>query len=382
MTRPWFMRGRMDADLLIEAGRVVCPATGRDGPGAVAVRGDRIVAVGEPVAARRVLRFPNGILLPGLIDLHAHPANEGSKFGVSPDVAMLPRGVTTVLSQGDAGADNWADYRATTIEACRTRVRLAINLSRRGESMPGGCFEVADDADVDACVAAIRDGGELIWGVAANVSAICCGATDPRLIARRALAVAEATGKPLLYGLHQPEGWAFEEQLALLRPGDVVTYCFRRVPTPIVEGERVLPAVREARERGVLFDVGHGMTSFSFPKAEAAIADGFTPDTISTDGQAKHVGQVPTHDLPRTMAKLRAAGMAEHEVFAAVTARPARILGLAPEVGQLTVGACADLAVLAWREDGAPLVDVDGVAREGGCWEAVCTVRGGRVAGE
>jgi dihydroorotase len=369
----------MEADLLIEAGRVVCPETGLDGPGGVAVRGDRIVAVGQAVAARRVLRFPEGILLPGLIDLHAHPAREGSKFGVDPDVAMLPRGVTTVMSQGDAGADNWAQYRETTIEACWTRVRLAINLSRRGESMPGGCFEVAEDADVDACVAAIRDGGELIWGVAANVSAICCGETDPRLMARRALVVAEATGKPLLYGLHQPERWPLAEQLALLRPGDVVTYCFRREPTPPLEDGHIIPAVRAARERGVLFDVGHGMTSFSFPVAEAAIADGFPPDTISTDGYARHVGQVPPHDLPRTMAKLRAAGMAEAEVFAAVTARPARILGLAPQIGQLTVGACADLAVLAWREEGATLVDVDGVVRAGGYWEAICTVRGGRV---
>lgn len=371
----------MDADLLIEAGRVVCPATGLDGPGAVAVRGDRIVAVGETVEAQRVLRFPEGILLPGLVDLHAHPAREGSKFGVDPDVAMLPRGVTTVMSQGDAGADNWARYRETTIEGCRTRVRLAINLSRRGESRPGGCFEVAEDADVDACVAAIRDGGNLIWGIAANVSAICCGATDPRLMVRRALAVAEATGKPLLYGLHEPGAWPYEEQLALLRPGDVVTYCFRREPTPIVVEGRVHPAVREARERGVLFDVGHGMTSFSFPMAEAAIADGFAPDTISTDGYVRHVGQVPTHDLPRTMAKLLAAGMGEAAIFAAVTAHPARILGLAPEVGQLTVGACADLAVLAWREDGAALADVDGVVRPGGCWEAVLTVRGGEVVG-
>lgn len=288
-----------EADLLIEAGRAVCPATGRDGPGAVAVRGDRIVAVGKPVGARRVLSFPDGILLPGLIDLHAHPARGGAKFGVDPDAALLPRGVTTVLSQGDAGADNWPRYCETTIAASRTRVRPAINLSRRGESMPGGCFEVADDADVDACIAAVRAGGDLIWGVAANVSALCCGATDPRLIARRAMAVAEATGRPLLYGLHQPEGWPLAEQLALLRPGDVVTYCFRRVPPPILEAGRIAPAVRAARERGVLFDVGHGMTSFSFPMAEAAIAQNFPPDTISTDGYAQHVGQTPPHDLPR-----------------------------------------------------------------------------------
>ncbi len=198
-------------------------------------------------------------------------------------------------------------------------------------------------------------------------------------MARRALAVAEATGRPLLYGLHEPEEWPYEEQLALLRPGDVVTYCFRREPTPIVVDGRIHPAVREARERGVLFDVGHGMTSFSFPMAEAAIADGFPPDTISTDGYARHAGQTPPHDLPRTMAKLLAAGMSEGEIFAAVTARPARILGLAPEVGQLTIGTCADLTVLAWREDAEPLADADGVVRPGGCWEAVLTVRGGRV---
>src|SRR6476620_8312711 len=174
--------GEAVADLLIEAGRVVCPATGRDGPGAVAVRGDRIVAVGRATPARRILRFPDGIVLPGLIDLHAHPATEGSKFGVDPDVAMLPRGVTTVLSQGDAGADTWPRYRATTIATARTRVRLAINLARRGESMPGGCFAVAADADVDACVAAIADGREAIWGIAVNVAASGCGPTDPRLI--------------------------------------------------------------------------------------------------------------------------------------------------------------------------------------------------------
>ena len=192
-------------------------------------------------------------------------------------------------------------------------------------------------------------------------------------------AAAGQVGLPLLYGPHEPERWPLAEQLDLLRPGDVVTYCYRRAPTRILAGGRVLPEVRAARERGVLFDLGHGMTSFSFPVAEAAIADGFPPDTISTDGYARHLGQVPPHDLPRTMAKLRAAGMPEAAIFAAVTARPARILGLAPEIGQLTAGACADLTVLAWREGAAPLADVDGVTRPGGCWEAVLTVRAGQI---
>ena len=118
-------------DLLVSAGRVVCPATGLDGPGAVAVRGDRIVAVGDQIdgAARETLDFPDALLLPGLVDMHAHPAREGSKYGVDPDVHFLPRGATTVLSQGDAGAGNWARYRESIIEGARTRVSDWLSIS-------------------------------------------------------------------------------------------------------------------------------------------------------------------------------------------------------------------------------------------------------------
>lgn len=116
-------------DLLIRAGRVFCAGSALDGPGAVAVSGDRIVAAGPDVAgqARQTLDFPAGILLPGLVDLHAHPGRGGSKYGVDPDLHFLPRGVTTVLSQGDTGAADWPAYRADVIERSRTRVRLAID---------------------------------------------------------------------------------------------------------------------------------------------------------------------------------------------------------------------------------------------------------------
>lgn len=366
-------------DLLIRAGRVYCSDTGFEGPGAVAMTGDRIAACDREVTgdARTTLDFPHDVLLPGLVDLHAHPAREGSKYGVDPDLEFLPRGVTTVMSQGDAGADNWARYRETTIAASRTRVRLAINLSRRGESVPGGCCENIDDCDVHACVAAIEDGGDDIWGVSANVGEIACGATEPREVMRRALQVAERTRRPLLYGMRRHDQWPMEEQLALLRPGDVVTYCFRPEPGGIVANGRVHPAASAAHERGVLFDVGHGMNSFDFNVAAAALADGFAPDTISSDQYLKHVGSQPQHDLPRVMSKMIAAGMTEADAFAAVTRRPACVLGLAGEIGTLRVGACADLTVLRWNESGA-LADAFGAQRVGGCWEAVLTVRAGQ----
>src|SRR5204862_2173133 len=135
----------------------------------------------------------------------AHPARSGSIFGVDPDLEILPNGVTTVLSQGDAGASNWPCYRETTIEASQTRVRLAINLSARGEATAQGCFANREDIDVEACVRTIeQDAGRHIWGIAVNVSHHACGPTDPREVLDQALRVAERIGRPLLCGMRRP----------------------------------------------------------------------------------------------------------------------------------------------------------------------------------
>lgn len=372
---------KFEYDLLVRAGRIVCTATGLDGPGAVAIRGDRIVAAGEQVdgTVRRSLDFPAALLLPGLIDLHAHPAKSGSKYGVDPDLEFLPRGVTTVLSQGDAGAENWPAYREETIAGSRTRIRLAINLSRRGEPAGGACFRDSDWIDLDACRQAIVAGGDLIWGIAVNVSRASCS-LEPRDVARSALEVAEQTGKPLLYGMREPADWPIADQLAQLRAGDVVTYILRAGDWSIVgAGGRVRPEVLAARRRGVLFDACHGMQSFSFRVASAAFADGFYPDTISTDKYAGHIGWQPPHDLPRTMSKFLAAGMPEHEVFARVGPRPAAILQLADEIGTLAPGSCADLTLLKHSTSAGALIDTQQETRPGKCWEAALVVRGGQV---
>ena len=158
----------------------------------------RIVASGPDVVgtARQKLEFPDGLLVPGLVDLHAHPARGCSRFGIDPDLHFLPRGVTTVLSQGDAGALQWPAYRDQVIVGSRTRVRLAIHLSLYGESRPNGCFQDLADADVEACVAAIKEGGEAIWGIAVNVGD--SGPVDPRDLLDRAREVAERTQRPPL----------------------------------------------------------------------------------------------------------------------------------------------------------------------------------------
>jgi dihydroorotase len=373
-------------DRVIHAGRVVCPATGLDGPGAVAIVGHRIAAAGARVEgpAREVLRFPDALLLPGLVDLHAHPNRGASRYGVDPDLHLLPFGTTTVLAQGEAGALNLRDYVETVIARSLTRVRLAVNIARRGEATPGGSCEAPEDVDGPACAAAIRaargNGARGIWGIAVNVSRATCGPTDPRTVLQAGLAAAGETGLPLLFGPRRAEDWALTEQLSLLRPGDVVTYCFSDCPEGLLDDAgRVREAVWTARARGVRFDVGHGMGSFSFRVAERALAQGFLPDAISTDRYRRHLDVSPRHDLPRTLSKLLAVGMTEPDAFARVTSRPAAILGLDAEIGSLAPGASADLAVLAWNPAAAPLRDTHGAERPGGVWEPVLTVRAGAV---
>ena len=369
-------------DLIISAGRVFCADTGLDGPGAVALRGGRITAAGPDVTgqAGETLEFPDCLLLPGLVDLHTHPAPASWRFGIDADTQILPRGTTTVLSQGDAGAETWPTYRETIIEGSSTRIRLALSAALKGESEDRGCFVNLDEVDVDACVAAIEDGGDHIWGIAANLLAQACGDNDPLEIMHRVLAAADRTGKPILYGVRtEPSDWPLAEQLKLLRPGDVVTYCFQSVAESIVADGRIVDSVWEAQARGVLFDVGHGKGGSDMGVATEAIADGFLPDTVSTDVYNRHLGWVPPHDLPSTISRLIAIGMSETEALTRATLRPAEVLGMAGEIGTLAPGASADLAVLRWNRDPAPLVDVSGGVRSGRCLEPVLTVLAGRL---
>ena len=250
-----------------------------------------------------------------------------------------------------------------------------------GESKPTGCFEDLGDVDVEACVRAIEDGGGDIWGIAVNVSDVTCGANDPREIMTRALEAAGRTDRPLLFGARRGPDWPLEEQLALLRPGDVVTYCLHGPPQSIVQDGRVRDCVWEARRRGVLFDTGHGMQSFDFDVAEAAIAQGFLPDTISTDQYRRHVGSVPPHDVPLTVSKLLVAGMSEADAWPRITSVPTALLGLEGEAGTLAPGACADLVALRWKAGPETLRDTADKTRSGGRWEPVLVVRAGEVVG-
>lgn len=374
------------ADLLVRADRIVCRETGLDGPGAVAIRQGRILAAGPDVeltAHRTVTLAPGDVLLPGFVDLHAHPDKRtanGSRYGIDPDRELLPRGTTTVLSQGDAGSSDWQAYKSATIGVSRTRILVALNIGRYGEQGDRPALEDPDAVDAARCARAIaRDSGR-IWGIAVNTSRAVTGENDPREVLDLALEAAEAVGAPLLFGSRREADVPLDEQLALLRPGDVVTYCYSGTPEGILDDAtgQVRTSVREARERGVRFDVGHGMMSFDWRVAEAAIAQGFPPDTISTDQYRRHVGSEPQHDMARTLSKLIAAGMPELDAFHAATWHPADLLGITSEVGTLRVGGIGDMVAIRLDPDGR-LADTNGVARPGGCWEPVFVTLAGDV---
>ena len=372
-------------ELLVKADRVFSADLGLDGPGAVAVNEGRIVAAGPDAAdrpAQRTIDLGDAVLMPGLVDLHAHPDKRpnGSRYGVDPDKELLARGTTTVLSQGDAGSTDLNAYKASTIGTSRVRILLAINLSRFGEQGDKPSLEDFAALDVERIVrAAARDNGRL-WGIAVNTQIAVTGTADPRRILRRAIEASEAADGPLLFGTRKAADVPIDEQLGELRKGDVVTYCFAGGPENVIDDAtgQVRDSVREARERGVIFDIGHGMMSFDWTIAEAAIAQGFAPDTISTDSYNKHLGSDPRHDLPRVLSKLIAAGMPEVDAFKAATWRPAEVLRVTPDIGSFATGALADLCGMRWNPDGR-LADTNGVTRPGGCWEPIFVAHGGDV---
>lgn len=349
--------------------RLFCATAGIDSPGSLSIANGRIVEVS--LSADRRDEAPElevDVLLPGLIDLHCHIGSGLSVYGVPPSM-VLASGVTMACSQGDAGAHTVDRYVSEVIRPSANGIKLAINLSAVGESLKTGCFHEASTIDVNACIKALERHREHIWAVAVNASHQACPTLDPRDVLNAGLKVSRETRLPILYGMRRPGDWPLAEQLALLRQGDVVTYCFRKSPHCIVKDGRVIDCVVDARARGVLFDLGHGCGSFDFDVAETAIGCGFLPDTISTDLQAKHLSQGTRHDLPLVMSKLRAAGMRELDIYKAVTMTPARLIGESEPRGLVT-GAIADLTLLNESCAEVVLEDTSGNSRRGKVWTA------------
>ncbi|MHB2028392.1 MAG: amidohydrolase/deacetylase family metallohydrolase [Acidimicrobiales bacterium] len=363
-------------DLIVSGGRVLDPASGIDQVADVAVRNGRIVAIEPDLLQHAVPRrqeYPpdlgtqvvdarGKVVTSGLIDLHAHVFTGICPLTVPADEIAMQTGVTTIVSAGDAGAHMIEGMRRLVVDASRTRVVVFLNISTIGlAGWPVGEAADLDYLDVPAAVDAVERNRDIVRGIKVRQSAPLIVGSHGIEPLRRARRVAENVGLPVMVHIGDAPV-PLSEILAELVPGDIVTHCFTGSNNGILVGDGLAPEVQAARKRGVIFDVGHGFGSFSYPVAETCFRAGFHPDCISTDIHSLSAsGQAV--DMPTTMSKFLELGMDLDSVIMATTSRPAAVLGLEDVVGSLLPGRVADIAVLEVKEEETTFQDSVGNSR-------------------
>lgn len=371
----------MRLDLIVAGGDVLDTAAGIRGRMDVGVRDGRVVALAPDLpreAAAEIVDATGLLVLPGLVDLHTHIYWGATYYGLRPGPLAARSGVTTWVDAGSAGAYGVPGLETFIAGPAPVRIRCFINISCLGLAAPYREVALPEFCDVAACVATARRYPGFVAGVKVRASARPTGGMGVRPL-ELGLRAAEELGLPLMVHIgNAPPDLA--QVLPLLRAGDVVTHCYTGHGMSIVDGAgKVREMASAARERGVLFDVGHGSGSFAFPVAGAASEDGFWPDVISTDAHVFSV-EGEMRDLATCMSKLMALGMSLERAVAAVTATPARVIGLGAEIGTLRVGARADVTLAAIERGRFAFRDIDGVERAGAERVVVHgTLAGGRM---
>ncbi len=334
-------------DLVIKNGVVVEPDQGTSERMDVAIQTGRIASVAPdipPDSAWEALDVSGHLVTPGLIDIHVHVYPGVSHYGVPPDATCLARGVTTACDAGSAGADTFDGLRRYVIDVSETRVLAFLNISAIGMVSPlDNELEDLRHASPERAIGVVERNRDVIQGIKVRLSRRHVGPNglEPLRLARRA---AEAVGMPIMVHVGDTPS-PLGEILQELRPGDLVTHCFHGRAHGVLDGEgKVLPEVAEAARTGIIFDVGHGVGSFSFDVARKALAQGLRPATISSDLHHYNVNG-PVFDLATTMSKFLALGRPLEEVVAKTTSVPAGLLGLADRLGFVREGFLADLAV-------------------------------------
>jgi dihydroorotase len=366
------MRGetKMKAELILKGGRVIDPSRDFDAVADVAFAGGKVLAVGErlEVGAGTEVRDVSGkIVSPGLIDLHTHVYWGGTSLGIDAEDFCRASGVTTAVDTGSAGPGNFAGFRKHVIEPSEVRILAYLHVSFAGVFAFSPTVMVGESQDIRLMApreaAAVADANrDVIVGIKVRLGRHASGDQGMNPF-EHALQTAEEVGLPLMVHIDEPPP-SYEQVVAALRPGDVLTHCFRPFPnTPATAQGTVKAVVREARERGVLFDVGHGVGSFAFKTARAMLANGFLPDTISSDIHQLCING-PAFDQVTTLSKFLCMGVALNEVIRRSTVNAAMALRR-PELGTLQPGAVGDATVLSVAQGAFDYVDVVGEVMRG-----------------
>lgn len=337
-------------ELILKGGHVIDPRNNIDGVRDVAVANGRIAAVGPdltPAPGTQVIDARGLYVTPGLIDLHVHVfATTGVKGAWAGDNSVLPdgfsfrSGVTTMVDAGSSGWRNFETFRHTVIDRAQTRVLAMINIAGLG-MMTNAAEQVVAEFQPAEVVALARKHRDVVVGVkTAHYELPDWTSVD------RALEAGKAAGIPIMvdFGYFRPERPYWQLVTEKLGRDDISTHCYRASVAWMDENNRVHGYLHRARERGVKFDVGHGAGSLVFRNAVPAIKAGFYPDSISTDLHTLSMN-IAMLDMPTTMSKFLVMGMPLKDVILRSTWNPAQMIRR-PELGHLSVGAGADVAVL------------------------------------
>jgi len=364
-------------DLLIKGGDVLDPSQSLLGKRDIGIRRGIIEAVEADIAearAERVLPANGKLVTPGLIDLHSHVYPYGSAIGIPADELVAHQCTTTCVSAGDAGANNFAAFRRHIVAQTRTRLYAFVHIANVGLTpFPVAELYNIDFAQVDACAKTIAENSDIALGAKVRMSenVIAKHGTEP--LKRAILACERAgTGAKIMCHIGGVETKELMSQiLDLLRPGDVLTHAYSGFPnmagvfTNIVQDGQLLPAAKAAKQRGVIFDVGHGGGSFDYTVAEVAIAQGCPPDTISSDIHVFSGNSPGMPYLTNVMSKFMGLGFSLEQVVTMATATPAKIINRQAKHGTLQVGAPGDVSIMELVEGPVSFVDTRNNRREG-----------------
>lgn len=358
----------MTHDLAIIGGRVIDPANGRDDVTDVAFKDGAVSAIGPGAGAdaAETITADGLIVTPGLIDLHTHVYWGGTSLGVDPDRYMGISGCTTLVDAGSAGPANFHGFRAHIVEPAASRVLAYINASFAGIFAFSPTVMVGESGDIRLLnpaevVRVAREHADIVVGVKVRVGLVASGGIGVAPL-DIAIEAADALGLPVMAHLDQPPPSRMEV-LTRLRPGDVLTHCFRPFPAaPTSADGKVRDEVLAAKEMGVHFDIGHGKGSFCWEVAGAMLDADFPPDTISSDVHAMSQSG-PAFDQLVTMSKFLHLGMEMDRIVAASTINAANVLGR-PELGGLAVGGPGDATLLRVEDGAFPLTDAKSVTVE------------------
>ncbi|TDE07919.1 amidohydrolase/deacetylase family metallohydrolase [Jiangella asiatica] len=370
-------------DLLIDDGHVIDPKNERDEVLDVAIDDGVIAEVAaeiDPTSAERTVDASGLYVTPGLIDMHTHlfvGPNDAYSAGwqsVAPDGFTFRSGVTTAVDTGSAGWENFDEFKTNVIDRSNTRVLAFLNIV--GKGMAGGEFEqdLTNMLPGPAARVAQQYPDDIVGIKTAHYEG-----TDWKPV-ERSVRAGEIAGLPVMvdFGADHPERPLEQLLTEKLRPGDIYSHAYSGNRGELTEDGKVNPGMWAGRERGVLFDVGHGGGSFAWDVAVPAMEEGFVPDTISTD---LHISSMNSgmKDMTNVMSKFLALGLPLYDVIEASTLAPAQAIGR-EDLGHLSPGAPADVALLELAEGDFGLVDSFGF-RIDGDRKLVCalTVRAGEV---